>query len=371
MATPNYDINYDDKRFTEVEADKKAALTEVEKTYGGMINESDKYYQAQINAANQWGETQKQNQQAMTDFTIEQINQQKDQAHKDYIKEQSGAYADWQKQSNQYGANAEQVAAQGLTNAGYSESSQVSMYNTYQNRVATAREVYTRAVLDYDNDIKEARLKNSSALAEIAFQTLQTKLELGLQGFQYKNQLIIEKSNQKLKTDEMYYTRYQDVLEQINEENKLKEQMRQFGLEYDLKKDEYDLQQENLQIQKDRLAEEKRQFDVTQAAKTAGVSGAISGSSKKKPGSSATSAAVNGINKANSAQKATSYNNACAIMKSKGVDSGVIGGLMTSEEWRRRRSSYNASGVGNEAVKNYSSYNEYINDYIAYAVSNK
>lgn len=316
MATPNYNINYDDKRFTEVEADKKAALTDVEKTYGGMINESDKYYQAQINAATQWEKTQKQEQQKMTDFTIEQINQQKDQAHKDYIKEQSGAYADWQKQSNQYGANAEQVAAQGLANTGYSESSQVSMYNQYQNRVATARDVFNRAVLDYDNDIKEARLQNSSKLAEIAYNTLQKKLELGLQGFQYKNQLIIEQSNQKLKVDEIHYNRYQDVLEQINAENTLKEQIRQHEQNYALKEKEYEegvrqfneeierlkakdanenaLEIQRLELQKAQLEEEKRQFNATH-----GGSETIN---KPSAGKGVASAGSSGINKTSSSK---------------------------------------------------------------------
>ncbi len=303
MATPNYDINYNDKRFTEVEADKKAALNQVEQTYGGMINEADKYYQAQINAAKNWGETQKQNQQAQTDFAIEKIEQQKDQAHSDYIKEQSGAYADWQKQSNQYGANAEQIAAQGLANTGYSESSQVSRYNTYQNRVATAREVYNRAVLNYDNAMKDARLQNNSKLAEIAYQTLQTELELGLQGFQYKNNLLIEQSNKKLEVDNMYYGRWQDVLQQINTENAFKEQIRQYEQNYNLQVKEYEegIRQFNeeiarlkakdaaenaaeiqrLELQKAQLEEEKRQFNATHSGGTTKITKSSSSSGKK------------------------------------------------------------------------------------------
>lgn len=229
MATPNYNVNYDDKRFTEVEADKKAALNEVDVTYGNMVSNSDQYYQAQIDASQKWAEQQSQIQQEKTDFAIEQIEQQKQQAQKDYTKEQSGAYVDWQKQSNPYGANAERVAAQGMDGTGYSESAQVSMYNTYQNRVATARESYARAVLNYDNAIKDARLQNNAALAEIAYQALQQQLELSLQGFQYKNQLIIEQSNKKLEVDNTYYQRYQDVLNQINQENALAEEVRQYN----------------------------------------------------------------------------------------------------------------------------------------------
>lgn len=244
MATPNYDINYNDPRFTQVNNDKTAALSEMEKTYGGMISESDKYYQQQVDATKQWGKTQKENQQAQTDFAIEQINQQKAQAKTDYTKEQSGAYTDWQKQSNPYGANAEKMAAQGMAGTGYSESSQVAHYVTYQNRVIAAREAYNRAVLNYDNAIKEAQLQNNAALAEIAYQTLQTSLELSLQGFQYKNQLVLEKANKKTELEEIYHERYQDVLDQINKENTLAEEVRQYN---------------------EKMAEEKRQYNSTLA----------------------------------------------------------------------------------------------------------
>ena len=101
MATPNYNINYNDERFKTVESEKQTALNQINDTYNNMISQSDKFYQDQIDAAKDYAETQKQNQQANTDFAIEKIEQQKDQAHKDYIKEQTGAYVDWQKQSNQ------------------------------------------------------------------------------------------------------------------------------------------------------------------------------------------------------------------------------------------------------------------------------
>ena len=222
-------VNYNDKRFTQVESEKKVALNENEKMYNNMINSSDKYYQQQIDATNEYGETQKQLQQEQTDFAIEKIEQQKEYAEKDYLKEQSGAYVDWQKQSNQYGVNAEQQAQNGLAFTGYSESSQVAMYNQYQKRVATARESFNRAIVEYDNMMKDARLQNNAKLAEIAYQTLQTILELSLQGFQYKNTLLIDKANKKAEINDRYYTRYQNVLSQINTENALAEQVRQFN----------------------------------------------------------------------------------------------------------------------------------------------
>ena len=290
MATPNYTINYEDERFKQVESDKQAAITEINDTYGSMINQSDKFYKDQIEAAEDYGRTQSQIQQQNTDFAIKEINQQKEQAGKDYAKEQSASYVDWQKQSNQYGVNAEQQAASGLVGTGFSESSQVSMYNTYQNRVATAREVYAKAVLNYDNAIQEARLQNNAALAEIAYNTLKTTLDLSLEGFQYKNQLITDRLDKQQQADEMYYSRWQDVLQQQNTENamaeevrqfnenkeleiqKLNEQIRQFDLELErlkakdtqeakMQAEQLKLQKQELKLKEQQLAEEKRQFN--------------------------------------------------------------------------------------------------------------
>ena len=312
----NYDIDYNDQRFTQVESDKKVALNDLEKTYAGMIDKSDSYYQAQIDASQKWADRQAQLQQEKTDFAIEKIEQQKAQAQKDYTKEQSGAYVDWQKQSNQYGANAEQMAAQGLAGSGYSESSQVSMYNTYQNRVATAREAYMRAVLNYDNNIKEAQLQNNSLLAEIAYNALQQQLELSLQGFQYKNQLILDKTAKKMEVDQMYYNRYQDVLDQINHENALAEQVRQFNENKAMEQKKLAEQQrqynETLALQKAQLAEEKRQYDSSlafqksqAAAKSSGGGG---GSSKSSGSSKKSSSSGSSIKKSSSSSGSSSVN---------------------------------------------------------------
>lgn len=227
-TTPNYAVDYEDERFQQVDEDIAAQETNLNQTYGNMINNSDQYYNKLIENTENWADKQSQIQQEKTDFAIEQIEQQKDQAQKDYIKEQSGAYVDWQNQSNQYGANAEKMASSGLTNTGYSESSQVSMYNTYQNRVATARESYNNAVLNYNNMIKDAQIQNNAALAEIAYNALQQSLELSLQGFQYKNNLIIDLTDKQMALDDKKWGRYQDILNQINTENALAEDVRQF-----------------------------------------------------------------------------------------------------------------------------------------------
>lgn len=225
----NAKVNYDDKRFTEVEEEEKAAVKETTNTYDSMINNTNSYYQDQIDASKEWATKQNELQQEQTDFTIEKIDQAKEQAEKDYTKEQRGAYTDYQKATNQYGANAETLASQGLNQAGYSESTRTNLFNTYQNRYAAARESYNKAILNYDNSIKEAQLANNAALATIAYQALQTELELSLQGFQYKNQLILQKVDAINAEKDRYYQRYQNVLSQINTENSMAEQIRQYN----------------------------------------------------------------------------------------------------------------------------------------------
>ncbi len=252
--------NYDDERFRDVEEDKQEALTEAEELYGGMVEESEAYYQSQIDASKEWAEEQSRLQNEQTEFAIEQIEQQKEQEEKDYQKEQSGAYVDWQKQSNQYGANAEQMASAGLAGSGFSESSQVSMYNAYQARVSKSREIFKAAILNYDNAMKEARLQNSVVLAEIAQNALREQLELSLQGFQYKNQLLLELADKKMQIEATAQSRYQDVLAQINQEKALAEQIRQFNAS---------LAEEQRQFNAS-LAEEQRQFNSASGTGTGG-----------------------------------------------------------------------------------------------------
>ena len=239
-----YEINYEDQKFKDVESDKKQALSELENTYGGMIDKSEEFYKEQVDATTEWEKKQTELQNQQTEFAISEIEQKKDQAKKDYTKEQSGAYVDWQKQSNEFGAEAEQRAAQGMANTGFSESSQVAMYTNYQNRVVAARETFSRIVQDFDNDITQARLQNNAALAEIAYNALQKRLELNLQGFQYQNQLLLEQTNKKTELEQIYRERWQDVLDQMNTENALSEEIRQYNESMAFEREQFEWQKE-------------------------------------------------------------------------------------------------------------------------------
>ena len=212
-----------------------------------------------------------------------------------------------------------------MQNTGYSESSQVSMYNTYQNRVATARESYNIAIQNYNNSIAQARLQNSIALAEISYQALQTQLELSLEGFQYKNQLVLEKANKKTEIDNTYYNRYQDVLNQINTENAMAEQIRQYNEQQALEKKKYeeDVRQYNASLkeqqrqynqtyalQQKQFEEEKRQFNASLAASKAASSSSGGGSSRSysSGGSSSKSSSKSSGSSSISKSKSSSSN---------------------------------------------------------------
>lgn len=222
--------NYEEDRLAQIEAEKDTALQEVKDTYEGMAQEAGAVFDKQIAGVEAYKDQQLQLQQDRTDLTVQQIEQQKEQAQKDYQKEQSAAYTDYQKQTAQHGVQAEQMAASGMAGSGYSESSRVSMYNTYQNRVAAARESYNQVVTNYNNAIAEAKLQNSSVLAEIANKALMQGLELSMQQLQYAQQMATQQLGAKMDVENMYHGRYMDEVSQQNWQKSFDYQMQQDAL---------------------------------------------------------------------------------------------------------------------------------------------
>lgn len=307
---PNETVDYNDKRLTDVKAEQTQKESEINQTYDNMINNSNKFYQDQIDASKEWAQKQGELQQANTDLAIEQINQQKEQTQKDYTKEQKASYTDYQKQVNDYGVNAEKMAAAGLNNTGYSETSKVSMYNTYQSRVATARDGLNKAILQYNNSIKEAQLANNSKLAEIYSNALQQQLELSLKGFQYKNSLIEAKINQINTNNTRYDNKYQNVLAQINQEienrrnmyniysdainsdRKLTESIKQFNQEMELKKQQFN---EEMQYKREQAKEEQRRWEKEYALSKAKTYSSTSSNLKVSEGTNSSSSGYNNV----------------------------------------------------------------------------
>lgn len=253
-------IDYNDQRLTDVERESAQRKQEVTNNFNQMINERDAYTQQQQQNVANWAQQQTEFQQAKTDQAINRINQSKEQGAKDYAREQKGAYTDYMKQSNQYGANAEMMARQGLSNSGYSESSQVSMWNAYQNRYASARESYQKALTEWDNMIKDAELSNNETIANIAQQKLEQSLNLALEGFEYKNNLTIQRDSRIDEIENYYNNKYNEVLDQINREYEYKKEeerwqaeyeaeLRQIEQEYQTKLRQIDLEEQQMKTQ--------------------------------------------------------------------------------------------------------------------------
>ncbi len=244
-------IDYNDKRFTDLTNEKNNALNQSNSTYDNLINQSGKYYDDLINQSKDAANKQSEIQNQQTEFTINKIEQEKAKSERDYEKEQKGAYQDYMRQSNAYGSNMQAMGQKGLSGSGWSETIQSGYYNTYQNRYAQARESFNDIVQNYNNNITEAQLQNSSALAKIYADAQKEQLELALQSFSVIKDLTLAKQNTATALDSEYNNRWRQVEAQINQENSLAEQIRQFN--------------ESLAQQERELAENRRQYESTLA----------------------------------------------------------------------------------------------------------
>ena len=269
----SYNINYNDDRFTQVENEKQAELDKYNETYDRLIDERNQFTNQQQGLVNQWEDTQRQIANDNLNHQIDLYNQQKDKAERDYQKEAKASYIDYQKEVDKYGVSRENVVQNGLSNSGYAESSKVDMYNTYQNRIATARESLNNIKLEFDNAIKEAQLQNNATLAENALTALQQKLNIALEGFDYKTDQENNRLNWNNTINNNYYDRYKDVESQINYENQQAEAIRQFNEQLAYQKEQQRLEQERWEKE---LEYQKQQDAIANSQKWASINNSYS-----------------------------------------------------------------------------------------------
>ncbi len=281
--------NLDEKDLAEVKSQQSAAEKDLENTYNGMVDKYTAKTDQLIDESKKWVDTQSKLQNENYELEIKDIENQKADAKKDYLKEQSGAYKDWQKQSNKYGAEAERQASMGMANSGYSESSQVAMYNNYQNRVAVAREAFVRSDTAFNLLMDKAKLQNDTLLAEIAINGLREQLSLAIESMQYTNSLLIQKSAEKRAINSDYYNRWIGMYSQIKQQEQYEatkaEQKRQFDA--------------NMAFQREQFEWQKAQ--AAAKASSGSISKSSSGSSSKKSSGSGSSSVSK--NTSNSAPK--------------------------------------------------------------------
>lgn len=136
-----------------------------------------------------------------TEMNVAELERNKEQIDKDATKTNRALYTEYRKASNPYGANAEQLASQGLGNSGYAESTQANLYNTFQKNVTdtlnNARELKSNIDFEINKAMQTGQLNN----AQHAFQIYLQRLQLLTQEYELKNnreQFLYQKEQDKL-----------------------------------------------------------------------------------------------------------------------------------------------------------------------------
>lgn len=185
--------------------DTNNPYAELEQKYANNINQ-------QNDLLNQSEQIQNDQINANTQQTLAEIERQRGYAQQDFNKEARGAYQDYQKLINPYGVQAENIFSNGLGNSGYSETSKLNAYNTYQNRYATARESTDRLMEDFNNQMTQAQLEGNRELAQVALNKLQTQMDNLWNQLNFDSSLTQNKANYNQWLEQFNYQKQQDEI---------------------------------------------------------------------------------------------------------------------------------------------------------------
>ncbi len=236
-----------DDRLTLIEQEKQKALQDSDNLYSNLQEQNQNLYNQQKEYADEQERLQNEALDKQLSFREGQIEKQKENAKESKHQEEIKAKNDYTGYTNQYGAEAENLASRGLLNSGVSETMKLGAYNTYQNRLANANKTMQDAITEYDNAMNEARVNYDTKKAENALEKLKLMLSYAKSYYDTnatlgQNQL---QNNQNLKSE--YNNQYNTVKNQIQNEKELAEKIRQYN--------------ENMAYQKerDRIADEQWQ----------------------------------------------------------------------------------------------------------------
>ena len=235
----------EDERLARIEAEKREMQARNDSVYNGLLQDNENLYNEQKNYANTWEITNNSNLDKQLEFNTELINQQKDKANKSFEVESRKAKNDYTAYTNPYGLQAEQFASQGLLKSGVSETAKLGGYNAYQNRLAIANKTLQDAVLQYDNDIKEARLTNDVRKAENAVKKLEMYTQYSTSYFNNKSSLKQNQLANSLSIGGDYFNRYNTVYNNIQAEKDRENALRQYQEQFEYQKQKDALAQAN------------------------------------------------------------------------------------------------------------------------------
>ncbi len=170
-----------------------------------------------------------------TQMQVDELNREKDKIEQDTIKTTKGLYSNWQKQANQYGANAEQLAQQGLAHSGYAETTQTALYNTYQKNVTETLNNARDLKSDYDFKVQQARQNGSVQQAQAALDLYKQKAQLLTQNYelrQNREQYLYQQERDRVSDNQ-----WQKTFDQQARQNEIENQWKQKSFDYQKQRD--------------------------------------------------------------------------------------------------------------------------------------
>lgn len=223
-------------RVNNVYNEREKALAENNSMYEGLINNAGELRDQQNAYLAQQEQIQNQNLDLQLENQKQMIDKQKEEASQNKKVEENKALNTYLAYTNPYGSQAEALASKGLTGSGVNSYERLGALVSYQNRVATANANLQKAFdnynLAYDQAVRERDVqKGQNALK---------KLELQLQANQdYMNTVSNYKQSQFSNAQSIrntYMDQYNNVYNQILNEQKQAEAARQWAAEYQLEK---------------------------------------------------------------------------------------------------------------------------------------
>lgn len=291
-------------RVNNVYNEREKILAENNSMYEGLINNAGEMRDQQNAYLSQQEEIQNQNLDKQLEYQKGLINQQKEEAAQNKRVEENKALNDYTAYTNPYGLQNERLYGAGLGNSGVSETSKLGAYTTYQNRVATGAAAYQKAIQSYDNDINQAILNNDVQKAQNALNKLKLQLQNNQDYFSNVSSLSQNKLNNENAIRSTYMDQYNTVYNQIYNEQRQAEAIRQYNENLAEEKRQYDIKMA-YQKERDAIADAQWQKQYDLAKKNASSSGG--GSSRRGSGGSSSKPKGSGTVKDNNANNMSNY----------------------------------------------------------------
>ena len=277
-------------RVNNVYNEREKVLAENSSMYEGLINQADELRNQQNEYLAQEEQIQNENLDKQLNYQTGLIEQQKQEAAQNKKVEENKALNDYQSYINPYGIQNERLYGAGLGTTGVSETSKLGAYTTYQNRVATGAAAYQKAIQGYDNDINQAILNNDVQKAQNALNKLKLQLQNNSDYYTNVSSLTQNKMQNADSIRATYMDQYNNVYNQILNEQKQAEAIRQYNeqMAFEREKQAEAIRQfnEQLAFNKEKQAEEVRQFNAQLALQKSKSSGGGGGSSRSSGSSS-------------------------------------------------------------------------------------